>query len=86
MPITIGPAWLEIISWTTVARTDGQFDVTVVVRNQSSQALGRLQVDLLANGALVSTVLVANLIGKTPDRVSPNGTYTLSGVTNPWTG
>jgi len=84
--ITIGPAWLQIVSLTTELRTDGQLDVTVAVRNQSHQALGRLQVDLLANDTLLSAALLADLSGKTPDRVPPNGTYTLRGVTSPWTG
>ncbi len=84
--ITIGPGWLEIVSLTTERRPDGQFNVTVVVRNQSNQALHGIRVDLLANGVLLPIVLEADLMGETPDRVPPNGTYILRGVIGPWTG
>jgi len=84
--ITTGPAWLEIVSLTTEPRGDGQLDVTVIVRNQSHQALGRLQVYLVANDAFVLVAPAADLSGETPDRVPPDGTYTLRGVTSPWTG
>ena len=84
--ITIGPGWLEIVSLTTERRPDGQFNVTVIVRNQSNQALHGIRVELLANGVLLPIVLEADLMGETPDRVPPNGTYTLRSVISPWTG
>ena len=85
--ITIGPAWLEIVGLTTEPRGDGLWDVNVVVRNQSHQALGRFQVDLIADDLVVRAVPAADLTGKTPDRLPASGTYTLKGVVEgQWTG
>ena len=85
--ITIGPAWLEIVSLTTESRGDSLWDVNVIVRNQSHQALGRFQVYLVANDAFVLVAPAADLSGKTPDRLPPNGTYALKGIVEgPWTG
>lgn len=84
--ITIGPGWLEIISLTTENRPDGDVDVTVVVRNQSHQDLGSIQVDLLVDGVLWSTALLKNFSSENPDHLAPNGTYTLRGVVGQWTG
>ena len=85
--ITIGPAWLQIVSLTTELREDGLWDVNVIVRNQSHQALGRFQVYLVANDLVVRVVPAADLTGQTPDRLPPNGTYTLKGIVEgQWTG
>ena len=83
--IIIGPGWLEILSLETEPRTDGQFNVAVLVRNQSNQTLGKVGVRLFANGVLVRMLDVI-LEGETPDRLPPNGTYTLRGAIYPWTG
>ena len=83
--ITIGPGWLEILSLETELRTDGQFNVAVLVRNQSNQTLNKVGVRLFANGVPVM-MLDAILEDETPDRIPPNGTYTLRGAIYPWTG
>ena len=85
--ITIGPAWLEIVSLTTEICPDGKFNVTVVVRNQSNQALTGFSVDLLVDGFCLSVGLNASLgPGTTPERLLPGGDYTLRGVIGNWTG
>ena len=84
--IIIGPAWLEIVSLTTVDRPDGQVDVTVVVRNQSDQALSVIIADLLVDGSIWPSNLSASFSSETtPDCLLPNGLYTLRGTVGNWT-
>jgi len=84
--ITIGPAWLEIVSLTTASRPDGQVDVTVVVRNQSQQPLGKIQVDLIANGSIWPSNLSVTFPSGSQDDLPPGGTYTLKSAVGQWTG
>jgi len=84
--ITIGPAWLAIVSLTTEDRPDGRVDVAVVVRNQSRQALQGIQVDLIVNGSIWPSTLAQDLYGGTPDRLLPGETYTLRSTVGKWTG
>ncbi len=85
--ITIGPAWLEIVSLTAEDRPDGQVDVSVVVRNQSRQALQGIQVDLiLADGTIWPSTLMQSFTGETPDRLVPGAMYTLRSTVGKWTG
>jgi hypothetical protein len=85
--ITIGPAWLEIVSLTTADRPDGQVNVTVVVRNQSNQALRVIGVELAVDGTLWPSNLSATFgPGTTPERLLPDGTYTLTTAVGSWTG
>jgi len=79
--ITIGPAWLEIVSVATANRTDGQIDVTVVVRNQSSQSLRVFTVELLVDDQIWPSNLSA-----TVDDFPPNGIYTLTTAVGAYTG
>ncbi len=78
--ITVGPAWLEIASVTAESRPDGQVDVTVVVRNQSDQALRVIAVDLLVDGALWPSNL------SWTGRLLPGEMHTLKSAVGPWTG
>ena len=84
--ITIGPGWLKIISMATKARTDGQFDVTIVVKNQSHQVLGRIAVYLIDENTSTHgwTGRGADVTLQTP--LAPNGGYTLKTVIGTWTG
>ena len=84
--ITIGPGWLKILSMTTKARADGQFDVTIVVQNQSHQVLGRIAVYLIDENTSTHgwTGRGADVALQTP--LAPDGTYTLKTVIGTWTG
>ena len=87
--ITIGPGWLEIVSLTTEPWLDGSGRATlnVVVRNQSQQDLRVVVVDLLVDGVFWrSNVGVTLGPGSTPERLSPNATYTITEVISDWTG
>lgn len=85
--ITIGPGWLEIVSLTTEPREDGRFNVTVVVRNQSDQALQQIEVDLISAEGTLHSALSATFGPETvPDRLAPGAVYTLRTSIGPWTG
>jgi|GEM_PF-2595342 len=86
--ITLGPGWLEIVSLTWESRPDNKAVVTVIVRNQSRQALQRIGVNLHVDEAIwqVNALKVAFSDGTTPTRLSPGATYTLTKWVNMWTG
>ncbi len=85
--ITIGPGWLEIVSLTTEPWPDDRSTLTVVVRNQSQQDLRVIVVDLLVDGTLWRSNVGETLgPGTTPERLSPNATYTITRVISGWTG
>jgi len=85
--ITIAAPWLEIVNLTSVSRPDGQVDITVLVRNQSQQPLRVFSVELLVDGQIwPSNLGVAFSAAATPDRLSPNATYTLTSTVGAWTG
>lgn len=86
--ITIGPAWLEIVSLTWEDRPDGRADITVAVRNQSRQALRGIAVDLFLDGSLwMGTALSASFTAETtPVSLSPGATYTLRTTVGSWAG
>lgn len=86
--ITIGPGWLEIVSLTTEPRPDDRVDITVVVRNQSNQALTIFTVDLLVDGSLHLSGGFYSILGpgNPPGRLIPGGTATLTTAIGNWTG
>jgi hypothetical protein len=86
--ITIGPAWLDIVSLTTEPREDDdRFNVTIVVRNQSKQALRGIQIDLVSADWTLNTAASAAFDSNTnPDRLAPGAVYTLRTWTGPWNG
>ena len=85
--ITIGAGWLEIVSLTTEPWPDGRATLNVVVRNQSQQDLRVIVVDLLVDGVLWRSNVGETLgPGTTPERLSPNATYTITRVISDWTG
>ena len=82
--ITIGPAWLKILSLTTNERTDGQFDVIVNVQNQSNQNLGRIAINLVDDNGGTGRGADVTFDDSTP--LVPGATYTLRTVIASWTG
>jgi len=86
--ITLGPGWLEIVSLTWENRPDGMAIVTVIVRNQSRQALQRIGVNLHVDGAIwqINALNVAFGEGTIPVKLSPGATYTLTTWVYQWTG
>jgi len=86
--ITLGPGWLEIVSLTWETRPDNKAVVTVIVRNQSRQALQRIGVNLHVDGSIwqINALNVAFGEETTPVRLSPGATYTLTKWVNQWTG
>lgn len=86
--ITIGPAWLKIVSLTTEPRADGRFDVTVIVRNQSDQAFQGIQVDLVSAEGTRYSALSATFSSETTPKnsLAPGGVYTLRTSIGPWAG
>ena len=86
--ITLGPGWLEIVSLTWETRPDNKAVVTVIVRNQSRQALSRIGVNLHVDGAIleINALNVAFSDGTTPTKLLPGATYTLTKWINQWTG
>ncbi len=84
--IVIGEAWLEIVSVTTADRPDDRVDVTVVVRNQSSQVLRVIVVDVLVDEQLWPSNLSATFSPETePGLLEPNETYSLTSSVGKWT-
>ena len=85
--IVIGEAWLEIVSVTTVDRDAANVEVTVLVKNQSSQDLRVISVELLADEQVWPSNLSATFTPDTADGLlAPNETYTLWGVVSKWPG
>ena len=85
--IVIGPAWLEIISVNVSHLPDGNAELSVIVRNQSQQDLRVFGVELLVDGVLLSTRIGVTLSAQTtPDRLAPQGTYTLTKIISSWIG
>ena len=86
--ITLGPGWLEIVSLTWESRPDNMAVITVIVRNQSRQALQRIAVNLHVDGSIwqINALNVAFSDQTTPARLSQGATYTLTKWVNVWTG
>jgi len=87
MTITIGPAWLEIVSLRTWDRQDGQVGVEVIVRNQSDQALRLVSAELLVDGSIWPANLGVTFLPESdPSSLVPNATYTFTTAVGPYTG
>ena len=87
--ITIGPAWLEILSLTWEYLPDGRADYTVVVRNQSRQSLRGIAVDLYLDGSLTGLSFFSAVFSAetTPVSLPPGATYTLhNAISSSWNG
>lgn len=83
--ITLGPAWLKILSVAKTEQADGTFEISVVVKNQSRQVLGRLGLDLVGSDGWVSAVDL-NLGDTAEDGLAPNATYTITKNIGEWNG
>lgn len=83
--ITLGPAWLKILSVTKTVQTDGTLEIAVVVQNQSRQVLGRLGLDLVGSDGWVATI--DWFLGDTvEDGLAPGGTCTITRNIGEWNG
>ena len=83
--MTIGEPWLEIMDVSTTLRQDGRYDISVSVRNQSTQDLRDLEVQWRVDGVITGNLGVTLWQGD-PDRLVPNAGYILRGTIGAWTG
>lgn len=79
--ITLGPPWLEIVDPAVTPRPDGKVAVSVLVRNQSRQTLGKIGVEMIVDGSLYQDVTLGLVIEDTP--LPPDGHYVLFDTMDP---